>query len=142
MFCISTTLTDRPSAGDQGDICTREQVIDSYNQGADTCLYGWAEGQNAFYTTQKCTWDELQRGPREDRGKCGMPGVNGGYFANRDIKFGALCYGVKPEGEVIIEKKPFCKKRPYCKRVGDVVKKRGGDKITPFSGKKWSQWKA
>jgi hypothetical protein len=121
-------------------LATREQVIDSYNKGADTCLYGWAQGQNAFYTTQKCTWDELQRGPRRDRGKCGMPGVNGGYFANKDIKFGALCYGVRPEGEVVTEKKPFCKKQPFCKRVGDSIKKRDGDNVVPFSGKKWSEF--
>lgn len=123
-------------------LATKEQVIDSYNKGADTCLYGWAEGQNAYYTTQKCTWDELQRGPMRDRGMCGMPGVNGGYFANKDIKFGALCYGVRPEGEVVVEKKPFCKEKPLCKRVGDLVKKSDDDKIVPFSGKKWSQWKA
>lgn len=122
-------------------LATREQVIDSYNKGSDNCLYGWAEGRNAFYTTQKCTWDKIQRGPVEERAKCGMPGVNGGYFANPGIKFGALCYGVRPEGEVAVEKKPYCKKQPYCSQVNDLVKKSSGDKIVPFSSSKWSQWK-
>lgn len=124
------------------ELATREQVIDSYNKGADSCLYGWSEGQNAFYTTQKCTWDKLQRGPVEERGKCGMPGVNGGYFANPYLKFGALCYGTRPEGEVVVEKKPVCNdKKPFCDKVKDLVEKRKGDKVVPFSGSKWSQWK-
>lgn len=123
-------------------LATREQVIDSYNKGADTCLYGWSEGQNAFYTTQKCTWDKLQKGPKSERGKCGMPGVNGGYFANPNIKFGALCYGIRPEGEVAVEKKPVCNdKQPFCKLAGDAVKKNDGDNVVPFSGTKWSQWR-
>ena len=32
---------------------------------------------------------------------CGMPGINGGYFDNPELKFGVNCYGVKPsENEV------------------------------------------
>ena len=28
---------------------------------------------------------------------CGNPGINGGYFANPDLKFGVNCYGIKPK---------------------------------------------
>jgi hypothetical protein len=27
---------------------------------------------------------------------CGVPGVNGGYFDNPEIRFGVNCYGTKP----------------------------------------------
>ena len=30
---------------------------------------------------------------------CGRPGINGGYFKNKHIKFGVNCYGVKPKAK-------------------------------------------
>ena len=30
-------------------------------------------------------------------GECGVPGVNGGNFKNKDMKLGANCYGIKPK---------------------------------------------
>ena len=121
-----------------GKLATKSQVMEAYNKGMDNCLYGWAEGQNAYYSTQPCTWEKLQRGKKEDRGKCGKIGVNGGYFSNPNIQFGALCYGVKPEGEVVIPKKPYCPKPDKCTMMGEDVGKQDGDTIMPFNGTQWS----
>ncbi len=64
--------------------------------GADWCNYGWSEGQLALYPTQEDSFAKLELNP-ETRGQCGLPGVNGGYFENKNLKFGANCYGEKPE---------------------------------------------
>ena len=50
----------------------------------------------AFFPTQKDTFDELQKNPRT-KNVCGRPGINGGYIGNPYVRFGANCYGVKPE---------------------------------------------
>ena len=80
-------------------LATLEQVIESYNSGAEWCGYGWSAGGMALYPTQKSTWEELQR--EVDPGKrtaCGRPGVNGGYF-DPMTKFGVNCFGFKPKGD-------------------------------------------
>lgn len=125
-----------------GELATKEQIIDAYNHGADWCSYGWSQGQNAFYPTQKCTWDMLQK-----RGKgrsCGNPGVNGGKFLNKNIKFGINCYGIKPKGFVVKEKPPVCTDKEYCKLEADFqsTHKLRDDKIAPFNQNKWSIFKA
>ena len=80
-------------------LATLEQIIESYNNGAEWCGYGWSAGGMALYPTQKSTWDELQRevDPAK-RTRCGRPGVNGGYF-DPMTKFGVNCFGFKPKGE-------------------------------------------
>jgi hypothetical protein len=80
-------------------LATLEQVVESYNQGAEWCGYGWTTGGMALYPTQKATWEELQRevDPAK-RTACGRPGVNGGYF-DPSSKFGVNCYGFKPLGK-------------------------------------------
>jgi len=50
----------------------------------------------ALYPTQKTTWDRLQ-GIKGHEHDCGRPGVNGGYIANPNVKFGINCFGYKPE---------------------------------------------
>ena len=125
-----------------GRLATKNEIIEVYNKGAEWCTYGWSEGQNAYYPTQKCTWDKLQEGPKKDRNKCGKPGINGGYFASTNIKFGANCYGIKPEGNVAIPKKPFCKKKAFCKRADnkDASSKLVSDDISGFNSDKWSEY--
>jgi hypothetical protein len=78
------------------ELATYDQVKDAWDSGADWCNYGWAKGQLALYPTQESTWKELQSGPDEQKGVCGRPGVNGGYFDNPDLRFGVNCYGSKP----------------------------------------------
>ena len=125
-----------------GRLATKAEIIDAYNKGANWCSYGWSEGQSAYYPTQKCAWDKLQRGPRKDRHNCGRPGVNGGFFANPLLKFGANCYGIKPAGKVEKEKRPICKSKPFCKlrtnrRAGEKL---DTDNIQPFNNDKWSRY--
>ena len=64
--------------------------------GADWTSYGWSEGQHAYFPTQKATWARLQelKGHEHDLGR---PGVNGGYFANPNVRLGVNCYGVRPQ---------------------------------------------
>jgi len=78
------------------ELATYDQVKEAWNKGADWCNYGWVKGQTAIYPTQQSTYDKLQAGPEEQRGVCGIPGINGGYFDNPELKFGVNCYGKKP----------------------------------------------
>ena len=78
------------------ELATYDQVKDAWKKGADWCNYGWVKGQSAVYPTQQSTFDKLQAGPEDQRMACGMPGINGGYFDNPELKFGVNCYGSKP----------------------------------------------
>lgn len=78
------------------ELATYEQVKEAYEKGADWCNYGWVKGQVALYPTQKATWEDLQKGSEDERGACGRPGLNGGYFDNPEMRFGVNCYGPKP----------------------------------------------
>ena len=77
-------------------LATYQQVKEAYNSGADWCNYGWIEGQQAVFPTQKTTFDKLQRGKPELKKSCGKPGINGGYFDNPELRFGVNCYGIRP----------------------------------------------
>ena len=79
-----------------GELATLENLKEEYKKGADWCNYGWSEGQNAYYPTQPNSWKKLQESDNH-KDMCGNPGINGGYFANPDLKFGVNCYGVKPK---------------------------------------------
>jgi hypothetical protein len=89
------------------ELATYEQVKDAYNSGADWCNYGWAKGQLAVYPTQQATYDKLQSGPEDQRGSCGVPGVNGGFFPNADQRFGVNCYGPRPTESPLDERMQF-----------------------------------
>lgn len=125
-----------------GRLATKDEIIKAYNKGAEWCSYGWSEGQNAYYPTQKCTWDKLQEGDPAHRLDCGMPGINGGFFANPKLKFGINCYGIRPKGEVVKEKEPVCKGGSFCKMKTNYFAshKLGTDEISPFNKDQWSQF--
>lgn len=78
------------------ELATYDQVKDAWQKGADWCNYGWVKGQAAVFPTQESTFNNLQAGPEDQRMACGVPGVNGGYFDNPELKFGVNCYGTKP----------------------------------------------
>ncbi len=128
-------------------LATKDQVIDAYNKGANWCTYGWSNGQYAFYPTQQCEYDRIQEDnktkPKHQREFCGKPGVNGGYFANPYIKFGVNCYGVKPKGESVSMKKPYCPPMNFCKldKNFQASHKLDTDEIVPFSPGQWSNSK-
>jgi len=77
-------------------LATYEEMEEAYNNGAEWCNYGWSQGQMAYFPTQSKTFNELQKinGHQHD---CGRPGINGGFIANPNVRFGANCYGNKPE---------------------------------------------
>jgi len=77
-------------------LATYNEVETSYNNGGEWCSYGWSDNQQALFPTQKKTWDNLQKieGHEHD---CGRQGVNGGYIANPSVRFGANCFGYKPQ---------------------------------------------
>ena len=77
-------------------LATYDEIETAYNDGAEWCNYGWSDGQMAYFPTQKSTWTELQKSPKH-KNDCGRPGINGGYMANPNIKFGVNCYGKKPK---------------------------------------------
>jgi Sec-independent protein translocase protein TatA len=129
------------------ELATYDQVKDAWGQGADWCNYGWIKGQAAVYPTQQSTWDKLQTGTDDERLQCGMPGVNGGFFDNPELRFGVNCYGPKPseidndvknlmEGnnhpmtpEMITEKKKELKFRSERNQIP----------ILPFRDNTWSE---
>jgi hypothetical protein len=78
------------------ELASYDQVKDAWNKGADWCNYGWVKGQAAVFPTQESTFNNLQAGPEDQRITCGVPGVNGGYFDNPEMRFGVNCYGTKP----------------------------------------------
>jgi hypothetical protein len=77
-------------------LATYDDMEKAYNGGAEWCNYGWSEGQMAFFPTQKATWTELQKSEKK-KNNCGRPGINGGFMANPNIKFGVNCFGKKPK---------------------------------------------
>jgi len=124
-------------------LASYDQVVEAYNKGADWCSYGWSEGQNAFYPTQKCTWDKLQQ-EESTANDCGKQGVNGGFFADPYLKFGANCYGKKPEGKIVKMKKPQCKtQNAFCslKANNSASTRLDTDEISPFNENTWYEIK-
>ncbi len=129
------------------ELATYEQVKEAYAKGADWCNYGWVKGQMAVYPTQTNTWEQLQQGPPEQRGACGRPGLNGGYFDNPELRFGVNCYGAKPAqkdhdatGVAAGDAAPltpggldFEKKVNYYRGEADSIG------ILPFSKSAWSE---
>lgn len=118
-------------------LATLEQLKTAHEHGANWCNYGWSENQMALYPVQKSYWDLIQANP-ETKGKCRNHGINGGYFFNDSIKFGANCYGVKPEKTVDISannkfKCPEQEKKEEEKNlfIGKNLK------IAPFNCSKW-----
>jgi hypothetical protein len=78
------------------DLANYSQLEQAYNAGAEWCNYGWSANQLALFPTQKKTYDTLQTIPGHEN-DCGRPGINGGYIANPNVKFGVNCYGYKPK---------------------------------------------
>ena len=77
---------------------------------------------------------------------CGRPGVNGGFIANPNVKFGVNCYGYKPSITELernsmnnIDPFPLTKKeKDFEKRVEYYKRKIPEIKISPFNNTEWS----
>jgi hypothetical protein len=131
-------------------LATYDEIEAAYNNGAEWCNYGWSSDQMAFFPTQKKTWDELQQS-KKHKNSCGRPGVNGGFFANPNIKFGVNCFGAKPKAkdndQALMDVR---KDRPYPRteeerKMDELVehwKTHAQDKlrVSSFNRDKWSRY--
>lgn len=127
-------------------LASYDQVESAYNSGAEWCNYGWSEGQMALYPTQKKTFNKLQKvkGHEHD---CGRPGINGGFIANPEVKFGINCFGHKPK-ITNEEKELMDNSRLYPQNNNDMVIQKKIDYwrdhvddilVSPFNHKTWSK---
>lgn len=127
------------------DLANYKQIEDAYNNGAEWCNYGWSDGQMILYPTQQTTYNNLQKieGHEHD---CGRPGINGGYIANPNIKYGVNCYGNKPK--ITSEEEELMKiASPYPKTQKDIDFQKKVDYwqnkvdqilVSPFNYDSWS----
>ena len=128
-----------------GRLATYSEVENSYKNGAEWCSYGWSDRQLALFPTQKETWNHLQNveGHEND---CGRAGINGGYIANANVRFGVNCYGYKPK--ITQEEKDAMNSTPlYPRTLKDVKEEKLVDYwrrkipeilVSPFNKNVWS----
>jgi hypothetical protein len=129
-----------------GTLANYSQIEKAYEKGAEWCNYGWSDGQMALFPTQKNTWNQLQKikGHEND---CGRPGINGGYMANPDIKYGVNCFAGKPS--INKEEENLMKNAsPYPKTEKDLLEEKQVDYwknhlsdliLSPFNHDTWSK---
>lgn len=127
------------------ELASYKDIDSAFSKGGDWCSYGWSDNQMALFPTQTEKWDKLQKikGHEHD---CGRPGINGGYIANPNVRFGVNCYGYKPEmnaeetkmmNTAVLYPKTekeiaFDKKVDYWKtRISDII-------VSPFNNTSWS----
>ena len=126
-------------------LASYSEVENAYDEGGEWCSYGWSKDQMALFPTQKETWTELQsvKGHEND---CGRPGINGGYIANPNVRFGANCYGYKPKMNQA-EKDIMDSSTIYPKTMEDVKQEKRVEYwkrkipdilVAPFNDKVWS----
>jgi len=128
-----------------GRLATYSEVENSYKNGAEWCSYGWSDRQLALFPTQKDTWNYLQNveGHEND---CGRAGINGGYIANSNVRFGVNCYGYKPK--ITQEEKNNMDTAPlYPRTLKDIKEEKLVDYwrrkipeilVSPFNKNVWS----
>lgn len=125
-----------------GDLADYHQLVDAYKQGANWCNYGWVKGQMALYPIQQDYWNKLQDNhDDESMGKCGVPGINGGYFENKNLQFGVNCYGSKrgpKDHEKIKDLYMSDKERELQNKLLSFKKQLGNFTLTPFNENKWA----
>lgn len=131
-------------------LATYDEVEDSYNDGGEWCGYGWSENQMALFPTQKSTWTALQN-TKNHKNDCGRPGINGGYIANPNVKFGVNCFGMKPAPKQSDLLKMQTKVSETYPKTNEDLKldakvkywKDNADKLlvlNPFNRGKWSEY--
>ena len=127
-------------------LASYSELENSYNEGAEWCNYGWSDQQMALFPTQQKTFDNLQKIPEHEH-DCGRPGVNGGYIANPNVKFGVNCFGYKPK--ITSEEEEMMQHTtPYPKTNKDILMEQQVDYwknkiseilISPFNYKSWNK---
>ena len=128
------------------DLATYDQIESAYNNGAEWCNYGWSAEQLALFPTQKNTYNTLQKIPGH-KNDCGRAGINGGYIANPNVKFGVNCYGNKPritseEDELMKTEKPYPVNEQdiaFQKKVDHLKNNLDDILVSPFNHNMWSE---
>lgn len=126
------------------ELATYDQIEKAYEDGAEWCNYGWSANQLALFPTQKHTYDHLQTIPGHEH-DCGRTGVNGGYIANPNVRYGVNCYGYKPR--ISSEEEELMKTAtPYPETAEDIAFQKKVDKmkqnldnilVSPFNYDTW-----
>ena len=127
-------------------LASYNQIEQAYNNGAEWCNYGWSENQLALFPTQRKTYDLLQSKPGHEH-DCGRQGVNGGYIANPNVKFGVNCYGYKPkmtsdDEELMSKLKPYPETPQdieFQKKVDKMKNKLNEIAVSPFNNDNWNE---
>jgi len=121
-------------------LATYDQIEQSYANGGEWCNYGWSDGQMAFFPTQKQTWEDLQVNPKT-KNICGRPGINGGFIDNPYVRFGANCYGIKPEEPDGWNPVSYVTDCGIKNEDANLKKKlREGSRLNSFNQKNWSRY--
>lgn len=122
------------------------EIEEAYKSGGEWCNYGWSKNQMILFPTQEETWNKLQK-KKGHENDCGRPGINGGYIANPNLKYGVNCYGYKPKMSQVEEELmatmpvyPKTKKDiemenrvKYWKgKLNDII-------VSPFNHSSWSK---
>ena len=128
------------------NLANYQQIENAYKKGGEWCNYGWSDGQMALFPTQQKTFNNLQtiKGHEHD---CGRPGINGGYIANPQVKFGVNCYGYKPkitdEEEEIMNTTPAYPETTqdiaFQKRVNFWKNNIDNILVSPFNQNRWGE---
>ena len=129
------------------NLATYDQIEKAYGSGAEWCNYGWSADQLALFPTQKKTYDRLQTIPGHEN-DCGRTGVNGGYIANPNVKFGINCYGNKPkitseEDDLMKTATPYpetAKDLAFQKRIDFWKNKVDEILVSPFNYNTWGSF--
>ena len=124
-------------------LATFDQVDKAYNKGANWCSYGWSAEQMALYPTQKSVYNELKKVPGREHA-CGIPGINGGFYENKELKFGVNCFGTKPTADD--KDKVYMHAMNHTPAASDIIDKLKPDDpppeprktIAPFNKDKWT----
>lgn len=127
-------------------LATYDEIEEAYNDGGEWCNYGWSDDQMALFPTQKSTYDKLQNIPGHEH-DCGRPGVNGGFIANPEVRFGVNCYGEKPkmtqeEKEIMETQPPYPlteKDLAFQHRVDYWKNNLANVLVSPFNSMMWSE---
>ena len=128
------------------ELASYDQIEKAYNKGAEWCNYGWSANQLALFPTQRKTYDMLQSKQGREHA-CGRPGINGGYIANPNVKFGANCYGKKPlirseEAHIMQTVPPYpetVEEMEFQKKVDAMKKNIDNILVSPFNHNAWDE---
>ena len=124
-------------------LATYDQLLKAHKKGANWCNYGWSANGLALYPIQNKFWNKLQKGAKGNKDKCGKPGLNGGFFPDKSLKFGVNCFGPKPNPDKSKISYIDNKKCDVDKELVDKYKKliqQGLIDVRPFNKKKWSKY--